>query len=318
MANAAGLPVSFSPNVKGVFFLVGPTGTGKSELAAAVAEQINAEVVSADAYQLYRGLGLLTAQPDAATLEKVRHHLIDLVDPTESMNAERFRRLATAAIAEIHGRGRAAIVVGGSGLYIRALVEGLSPLPSADAVLRDELEASTTQQLHERLRNLDPALAQTIDARNRRRLVRALEVCILTGTPFSRQRDRPNPPAGENGVLLLRERAELSERLDRRVATMFAQGVVHEVIEAGAVGATAARTLGYAAIQELIAGRITEAECIAAMQQATRRYAKRQLTWFRHQTSFPVLNLSVHGFSEAIEWIKREACRSFALRDVRN
>ncbi|HEV2097123.1 MAG TPA: isopentenyl transferase family protein, partial [Chthoniobacterales bacterium] len=112
--------------MKGVFFLVGPTGTGKSELAAAVAEQINAEVVSADAYQLYRGLGLLTAQPDAATLEKARHHLIDVVEPSESMNAEKFRRLATAAITEIHARGRPAIVVGGSGLYVRALVEGLS------------------------------------------------------------------------------------------------------------------------------------------------------------------------------------------------
>lgn len=298
--------------MEGVFFILGPTATGKSEIAAEVAAQLGAEIVSADAYQLYRGLDLLTGKPDAATRARVPHHLIGAISLSEQMNAERFRHLAARAIYEIRSREKLVLAVGGSGFYVRALTEGLSPLPSTNAGVRRELEACLAEELHARLFELDPATAQTIDAKNRHRLVRALEVCLLSGRPFSQQR-QPSP-AGERarGCLLFRDRTDLWERIDQRVEKMFADGVIEEVRAASEVGSTAAKTLGFSIIQELIAGRISEPDCIAAIQQATRRYAKRQLTWFRHQTKFEALNLSIHGSSEAIAWIARKVRLSFA------
>src|ERR1700745_3686520 len=163
------------------FFVVGPTATGKPELGADVAREVNAEIVSADAFQIYRGLDLLTAKPEASTLAKAPHHLIGTTSLREEMNAEKFRRLALRAIEEINSRGRLAIVVGGSGLYIKALTHGLAPLPEADAKLREELNAMSLDELRSRLAQLDPEAVRTIDTRNRRRVVRALEICLLTG-----------------------------------------------------------------------------------------------------------------------------------------
>src|SRR6201993_3242264 len=167
------------------FFIVGPTATGKSELAADVAREIGAEIVSADAFQVYRGLDLLPAKPDASTLAKVPHHLIGTTSLHDEMNAEKFRRLALRAIEEINSRGRLAIVVGGSGLYIKALTHGLAPLPESDPKLRERLNALSLDELRSQLIELDPETARKIDAKNRRRLVRALEICLLTGKPAS-------------------------------------------------------------------------------------------------------------------------------------
>src|SRR5438874_11382053 len=167
------------------FFIVGPTASGKSELAADVAHDLGAEIVSADAFQIYRGLELLTAKPDASTLAKVPHHLIGTAPLNEEMNAEKYRCAATRAIDEINSRGKLAIVVGGSGLYIRALTDGLAPLPEADPKLREKLNAKSLDELRSRLAELDAEAAQRIDAKNRRRLVRALEICLLTGKSAS-------------------------------------------------------------------------------------------------------------------------------------
>src|SRR6266704_4951286 len=172
------------------FIIVGPTATGKSELAADIAEEISAEIVSADAFQIYRGLDLLTAKPDASTLAKAPHHLIGTVPFTETMNAEKFRRLGLRAIDEINSRGKLAIVVGGSGLYIKALTHGLAPLPEADPKLREKLNALNLDELRTQVAELDPESARKIDPKNRRRLVRALEICLLTGEPASPQRRR--------------------------------------------------------------------------------------------------------------------------------
>jgi tRNA dimethylallyltransferase len=167
------------------FFIVGPTATGKSELAADVAGEIGAEIVSADAFQIYRGLDLLTAKPDASTLAKAPHHLIGTAPLHEEMNAEKYRCAATRAIDEINSRGKLAMVVGGSGLYIRALTDGLAPLPEADPKLREKLNAIGLDQLHAQLAEVDPETAKKIDRNNRRRIVRALEICLLTGKPAS-------------------------------------------------------------------------------------------------------------------------------------
>jgi tRNA dimethylallyltransferase len=290
--------------MKDTFFLVGPTATGKSELAAEVASLCNAEIVSADAFQIYRGLDLLTAKPDAATLAKVPHHLIGTIPLTQELNVEKFRQLALNKIGEIHSRGKFALVVGGSGLYIKALTHGLARLPAANAQLRAELNLLSVDELRAKLMKLDPETARKIDINNPRRLVRAIEICLLSKEPIARENWKQSPQATV-GVFVFRERDELYARIYQRVVAMFAGGVVDEVRALGEVGETAAQTLGLRHIRDLIAGTLSEAECIAAIQQATRRYAKRQLTWFRRQTSFEPLNLSSQGWAEAVSGISQ-------------
>jgi tRNA dimethylallyltransferase len=290
------------------FFIVGPTAVGKSEIAAEVAQRVGAEIVSADAFQVYDGLDLLTAKPDRATLAKAPHHLIGAVSLTEEMNAEKYRSLAE----DIMARGKPIIVVGGTGLYVKALTHGLAKLPGADAELRGKLDLATDEELWRSLRALDPDAAAMIDRKNRRRLIRAVEVCLLTGKPFSSQRVQWNRSLPGNGVLLCRDRAELYARINQRVEAMFASDVVDEVLAAGNAGPTATKTIGLPEIHALLAGEISQAECIARIQQATRRYAKRQLTWFQRQTNFSPLNLSAHRTSEAVELISQSASYVFA------
>ena len=294
--------------MKRVFFIVGPTAVGKSELAADVAQRTGTEIVSADAFQIYRGLDLLTAKPDSGTRAKAAHHLIGVVPLNEEMNVEKYRAAAEAIIQ----RGKPTIVVGGTGLYVKALTHGMAKLPSANKTLREKLERVTSHELLRSLRELDPTGAEKIDAQNRRRLVRAVEVCLLTGKPFSSERTEWNETAPTNGVLLERDRAELYARINQRVEEMFAAGVVDEVRAAKNMGPTAEKTLGLREIQALLAGEVSRAECIATIQQATRRYAKRQLTWFRRQTNFPSLNLSAHDPAEAVELISQSASRVLA------
>jgi tRNA dimethylallyltransferase len=294
--------------MKRVFFIVGPTAVGKSEIAAEVAQRTGAEVLSADAFQIYRGLDRLNAKPESATLAKAPHHLIGAVPLSEDMNAEKFR----AAAEKILRRDRPMVVVGGTGLYVRALTHGIAKLPGANQRLREKLERTTSEELFRSFRALDPIGAEKIDSQNRRRLIRAVEVCLLTGKPFSGQRTEWNESAPGNGVLLERDRAELYTRINQRVEEMFAAGVVEEVRAAKNIGPTAEKTLGLREIQARIAGEISQAECIARIQQATRRFAKRQLTWFRRQTNFPSLNLSAHDPAEAVELISQSASRVFA------
>jgi tRNA dimethylallyltransferase len=294
--------------MKRVFFIVGPTAAGKSEVAAAVAQSLGAEIVSADAFQIYRGLDVLTAKPDQATLAKAPQHLIGAVPLSEEMNAEKYRAMAEEIIA----RDKPVIVVGGTGLYVKALTHGLATLPGANSKLREELERTTSEELFRSLSTLDPDGAEKVDRRNRRRLIRAVEVCLLTGKPFSSQRVEWNQSLPENGVLVTRERIELYARINQRVEEMFAAGVVEEVRAVKDLGPTAEKTLGVREIRALLAGEISEAECIAKIQQATRRYAKRQLTWFQRQTNFASLNLSAHRPAEAVEIISQSASRVFA------
>ena len=307
--------------MKRVFFIVGPTATGKSELAAAVAQRLDAEIISADAFQIYRGLDVLTAKPDQATMAKARHHLIGAVPLSEEMNAEKYRAMAEEIIA----RDKPVIVVGGTGLYVKALTHGLATLPGANSKVREKLERTTSEELFRSLCALDPEGAEKIDRRNRRRLIRAVEVCLLTGKPFSSQRTQWRStgilPAVEtntqdacatNGVLITRERIELYARINQRVEEMFAAGVVEEVRAVKDLGPTAEKTLGVREVRALLAGEISQAECIAEIQQATRRYAKRQLTWFRRQTNFTPLNLSAHRPPEAVELISQSASRVLA------
>jgi len=362
--------------VKGVFFIVGPTAIGKSEIAADVARNVNAEIVSADAFQIYRGLDLLTAKPDAATLAKASHHLIGTMSILEEMNAQKFRRTALRAIEEIHARKKRAIVVGGSGLYIKALTHGLASLPAADPELRARLNGLSMDELRARLVDLDPESARKIDMKNLRRVVRAIEICLLTGKPASAQRtrwlvaaslcaarrahvmasrQRASHSEAATGVFVYREREELYARINQRVETMFENGVIEEVRATGAMSGTASKMIGLREICDLLDGKMSPdpakpgsslganagigsqarregavrpslidpigcpwarcgstLQCVAAIQRSTRRYAKRQLTWFRRQTNFEPLNLSLLTHKEAVYWISHKACHAFA------
>ena len=286
------------------FFIVGPTATGKSEIAADVARQTNAEIVSADAFQIYRGLDLLSAKPNPSTLIKAPHHLISTLPLAEQMNAEKYRCAAEQAIKEINSHGKLGIVVGGSGLYIKALTHGLAPLPQSDPKLREKLNAMSLDGLRSELATVDPEAVQKIDTKNRRRLLRAVEICLLSGKPLSAQRNCETASTGAaTGVFVFRDREELYNRINKRVETMFERGVVEEVRAAGAIGATASQMIGLREIRELLAETKSVSQCIAEIQQATRRYAKRQLTWFRRQPNFLPLNLSRLTYNEAVKWI---------------
>jgi tRNA dimethylallyltransferase len=295
------------------FFIVGPTATGKSELAADLALEVGTEIVSADAFQVYRGLDLLAAKPDASILGKASHHLIGIIPVCEEMNAEKFRCAALRAIDEINLRGKPAIVVGGSGLYIKTLTHGLAPLPESDPKLRERLNAMSLDELTARLVELDPETVRKIDLKNCRRVMRAVEICLLTGKPASEilaaaglsavLPGKPRSSGPATGVFVFRDREELYERINRRVEIMFERGVIEEVRNAGFTSATASQMIGLREVRQLLAGKKSLAECIAEIQQATRHYAKRQLTWFRRQTNFLPLNLSFLTHNEAVKWI---------------
>jgi len=326
--------------MRGTFFIVGPTATGKSELAADVAHELGAEIVSADAFQIYRGLDLLTAKPERSTLAKAPHHLIGTAPLTEELNAEKFRRAATCAIEEINSRGKLAIVVGGSGLYIKALTHGLSPLPESDPKVRKQMNEMSLDELRARLAELDPETARKIDLKNRRRVTRALEICLLTGKPASAQRQRSSVAEGVDlgspghvgprsapaattaastiparGVFVFRNREELYERINQRVETIFERGVIEEVRATGTTSTTASQMIGLREIRKLLGGKKSLPQCVAEIQQSTRRYAKRQLTWFRRQTNFLPLNLSFLTHNETVNWISLRILSEADIRD---
>ncbi len=272
--------------------IAGPTGVGKSELAVEVAERCGGEIVGADAFQVYAGLALLTAKPSPALRARVPHHLIGEIPLTEPFSVAQYLALATERLAEIRARGRRPVIVGGTGLYVRALLRGLAELPPSDPALRAELELSSAESLAARLRELDPEAARWIDWQNPRRVVRALEVCLLSGRPFSSFREEwAGTPGQTLGVILTRPREELYARIDKRVEAMFREGVLEEVRHAGEIGPTASQALGFTEIQAHLRGELSARECIGAIQQATRRYAKRQGTWFRKEAGLVTLNL---------------------------
>jgi len=291
------------------FFLVGPTAVGKTALAIELAEQFDAEIVNADAFQVYRGLDVLTAKPDAEAQRRVRHHLLSQISLFETMSAASFRELARAALSDVHSRKKNAIVVGGSGLYLKAITHGFDQVPPPDPKLREELNRLPQKELAERLQKLSPELAARTDLKNPRRVIRAIEIAAsvipsrVVATDAVREPQSAPAATATNGVLLLRHRDDLYQRINERVNAMFRDGVEEEVRALQDIGQTAASALGLKEIRALIAGQISREECIAKIQQATRRYAKRQLTWFRHQTTFSQLNLTPFSHREAVHAI---------------
>ncbi|MEI6491438.1 MAG: tRNA (adenosine(37)-N6)-dimethylallyltransferase MiaA [Verrucomicrobiota bacterium] len=269
--------------------MTGPTGVGKSAFAVALAEKIQGEIVGADAFQIYSGLPILTAQPGPDLLARVPHHLIGILGLDDSCDAARYAGLASQAIREIQSRGRTPILAGGTGLYLKALTHGLAELPPVDPALRKALSEMELPEALARLRKADAGVQ--IDEKNPVRVRRALEIVLSTGKPLAASRTNWNSVCNDFGGILL-ERSDLRERIAANVDAMFSQGAIEEVLRAGIVGPGASRAIGFREIQELIAGRMTRLECRDWIITATRRYAKRQLTWCRHQFNFPAINLT--------------------------
>jgi tRNA dimethylallyltransferase len=267
--------------------LAGPTASGKSELAIQIAEHLKIEIIGADAYQIYRGFDILSGKPDSVQRQRVPHHLIDVLPSSELGDAARYARLAIATIRELNRSGQVPLVVGGTGFYLRALTHPLPDLPARNADLRNEFASTPLPSLLEELRRLDPLSFERIDRYNRRRVERALEVCRLTGRPFS-SFDNPVSEAKLVALWLNWPRDELYARIDARVDRMLAAGAIEEVATAGPIGVTASRMIGIAEIWQYLSNEITLAQCAEAMKQATRQYARRQLTWFRAQPYTPI------------------------------
>lgn len=273
--------------------MTGPTGVGKSAFSVELAQRLGGEIVGADAFQIYSGLPILTAQPAAALTHRVPHHLIGVLDPGESCNVARFAAMARQCIVDIQSRGKVPILTGGTGLYIKALTHGLTDLPPVDPELRKIISDMEPLEALARLREADADAPDQIDVRNPVRVRRALEIVLSTGKPFSESRGTWKSDGGEfDGILLTRDRIDLRKRIEENVDAMFEEGVIEEVRKAREVGPGASRAIGFREIQDLIAGRTTAHACRGDILTATRRYAKRQLTWCRHQFHFSVIDLT--------------------------
>lgn len=272
-----------------VIVICGATATGKSDIAIEIAQEIGAEIINADSMQLYRGMDIGTAKLPEGERGGIPHHLLDVLDVSQDSTVAWYQEEARAAISEIHARGKDAVIVGGTGLYIKAILDDLN-FPDTDPEVRAKLEAEAEEfgaaSLFVRLEELDPAAALAIDRANTRRIIRALEVIEITGQPFTANLPREDssryPDALQFGLVMDRE--HLRERIDLRVDRMWDQGFVTEVDQLIAQGiregSTAQRALGYAQIIAMRDGTMTEEAAKEDTKRASRQYARRQETWF--------------------------------------
>ena len=284
-----------------LIFVVGATATGKSELALQIAERLEGEIVNADSMQLYRGMDIGTAKLAPIDRRGISHHLIDVLDVTQDASVADYQNWARKTIDELLNLGKAVVVVGGTGLYIKSILDELNfpdTNPSVRARLSEEAERIGGDAMHERLGKLDPAAAAAIPKENIRRVVRALEVIEITGKPFTANLPREGatyyPDAMQFGLVM--DRDDLKERIDKRVDLMWEAGFVDEVrslMDKGITsGKTARAALGYSQIIEFLEGRISESEAREETKRATQAYARRQETWFSRD--------------ERIKWLKGE------------
>jgi tRNA dimethylallyltransferase len=301
--------------------VVGPTGAGKSELAMRIAQALAGEIVNCDSLQLYRGFDIGTAKVPQTERRGIRHHLVDILDPGELFTAGEYARVARIVLLEIAGRQNIPVVVGGTGFYLRALLEGLAPGPERDAAIRDRLarrEKKRPGSLHRILSRLDPAAALRIHANDTKKIIRALEVRMLAGKPLSALFEKGRAPLqGYQPIKLGLHPARelLNGRLDARTVEMFRRGLIDEVrgLLASGVRASAKpfESLGYKQALQVLEGILSEEQAIQSTQLETRRYAKRQMTWFRKEAGVHWLQ----GFGdearvqqEALAVIEQQSC----------
>ena len=296
--------------------LLGPTAVGKTEIAIQLAQHLDAEIISVDSRQIYRQMDIGTAKPTSEEQQAARHHLIDCVNISQPFSVADYQSLADTAIADIQNRGKQVLLVGGAGLYFRAVVDGLFEGPAADAALRERLEQEAAQHgvdvLYERLRTCDPESAERIHPNNVVRVIRALEVYELTGIPMSEHQQQwcqENQRYPFTAFCLTMPRALLYRRIEQRVDVMLGNGLIAEVESLLAAGyardTVALRSFGYKELIAYLDGKCTYLEAVEQLKQNTRRFAKRQLTWFRKDTRIEWLdrNLTLDIVTHLLEKI---------------
>ncbi len=274
--------------MKECHYICGPTASGKSALALRMARELDGEIVNADAFQLYRGLEIVSAAPSGDEKQLVPHHLYGVLDPTESADAGSYMRMAKPVIAEIQRRGKTPVITGGSGLYLKFLTHGPAPLPTGDAKLRAELDARPLDDLVAQLHSLDPVEAARTALQNRRFVSRALEICILTGRKASDLRDQWETQTREisstlRGIVIQRSRDDLHARIALRTKAMLEGGAIEEVAALTQVSNNLSKAIGFREIRSLLDGAIDRPTCEDLINAATRQYAKRQETWFKRE-----------------------------------
>ena len=266
----------------------GATAVGKTAYALTLAQETGGEIVNGDAFQLFRGIETISAAPSAWERSSIPHHLFGVLEPGEHCDAGRYSEMAGAVISEIQSRGKTPVVVGGSGLYLKFLTHGPSPLPQGDRKLRAEMDVRPLEELFAELEKLDPVEAAQVDRHNPRYVSRALEICLLSGKKVSELRDSWEEKTREvearlQGVWLIRGRESLHRRIAARTERMLSEGSVEEVAALDGVPGNWEKAIGVKEIRRLISGEISRAECAELITAATRQYAKRQETWFRRE-----------------------------------
>lgn len=278
------------------YFVCGPTASGKTAYAVEYAIQHHGEIVNADAFQLYRGMEILSAAPTDEEKSMVPHHLYGVLSPMQQNDAQAYVNLAMPVIREIQSRGKIPVVTGGSGLYLKFLSHGASPLPTGDAKLREKLDALPLDELVSRLQDLDPVEAARTALENRRYVSRALEICLLTGEKASALRDGWQSAAAEReihlqGCFLQRTREDLHTRIARRSRLMLEHGAIEEVKALADASSTCHKAIGVKEIRALLSGEIDRNTCEELLTIATRQYAKRQETWFKREKWLEIVPL---------------------------
>ncbi|MDA7921977.1 tRNA (adenosine(37)-N6)-dimethylallyltransferase MiaA [Verrucomicrobiales bacterium] len=274
-------------------YLAGQTGCGKTAVALEIAKQLGGvEIINADAYQVYRGIEILSAAPSAGEQEQCPHHLFGILGPDEECDAATFAKMAKAAIEKVSNRA-VPLVVGGSGLYLKAITHGLAPTPKSEPELREKLDKRSLESLIEEYERLDPDGAAQTNLKNRRYVTRNLEICLLSGRSASEiKKEWENNAPELDAAYLFRDREIIYERINQRTHAMIAAGAIAEIAALPNFSATAAKAIGIREIKAHLAGEITRNEMIEQIQQITRRYAKRQASWFKRESAFQRVEIS--------------------------
>ena len=276
------------PDLHPPIYVCGATASGKTAHALALASELNGEIVNGDAFQIFRGIETISAAPSEEEKLLFPHHLFGVLEPGENCDAGRFHEMAVPVIAEILSRGKTPVIVGGSGLYLKFLTHGPSPLPKGDDAIRAEMDARPLEDLLVELEKLDPVEAAQVHRGNRRYVSRSLEICRLTGGKVSELRDGWERKTKEldarlQGVWLVRDRADLHSRIAQRTKQMLSGGAIEEVAKLEGIHGNWEKAIGVKEIRRHLDGEISRAECEELIVFATRQYAKRQETWFRRE-----------------------------------
>ncbi len=291
--------------------IAGPTGVGKTDLSLKLAKELKTEIISADSMQIYKGMDIGTAKIKQEEMNGIKHYILDIVFPDEDYSVGNFERDVNKILSEKEKNNENIIIAGGTGLYINAIIDGISELPEKDENLRRSLSEKSLEELQKELYSLDPESYNEIDIKNKVRVMRALEVCILSGEKFSILKNKNIKRNNYDflKILLIRDREELYERIDRRVDIMMQEGLLQEVkgiYDKYSSSLYKISAIGYKELFSYFEGEISLDEAVDKIKTESRRYAKRQMTWFRREKGYYIYNLSIQSEKEIFEDILKK------------